>query len=222
MLFSMSYQRIFWLDDSPNFFDRMEAVARSVEISLDLSAVIGRTTFAFDLEMAIEIVTKEQFNVYILDADFPNRAPDERRGALEAYMQKVRGGPVNHWNEYPRDGDHKGNVNNNGFLFYEQQRSHFAANGKVVVHSMSEAAPILAYLFDLPLYTKGNDMEEVRRNITHDFERWQFDRVPGAWERFLEKNGCSGKPQDLAHSPYADLSKYEYGGRKELIERYLL
>ena len=105
---------------------------------------------------------------------------------------------------------------------YEQQRSNFAADAKVVVHSMSQAAPVLAYLFDLPIYAKGNDIEEVRRNITRDFERYQFDRVPGAWERFLEKNGCPGKPQNLPVSPQADITTYEHGGRKELIERYLL
>ena len=218
----MSYQRIFWLDDSPNFFDRIEADAQNAKILLDLSAVVRRTIFAFDLEMAVEIVAREAFDLYILDGDFPNRAPDERREALKVYMQKVRAGSIDHWEQYPHDGDHKGNVNNNAFFLYEQQRSNFAADAKVVVHSMSQAAVVLAYLFDLPIYAKGNDVDEVRRNITHNFERWQFDHVPGAWERFLEKNGCQGRPQDLPHRPQADITTYEYGGRKDFIERYLL
>ncbi len=76
----MTYQHIFWLDDSPNFFDRMEAVAQQHALSFDLFSLLRRTTVVFDLEMAVEVVSREQFDLYILDADFPNRSlmNDER------------------------------------------------------------------------------------------------------------------------------------------------
>ncbi len=86
---------------------------------------------------------------------------------------------------------------------------------------MSGAAPVLAYLFDLPIYDKGGGLRPIPKAIAEDFERWQFDRVPGAWERFLAKNGVSS-PNELRVRPRADLTSYEYGGRKELIGRYLL
>ncbi len=228
----MVYQRIFWLDDSPNFFDRMEAVARQHSLPLDISALLRRATFAFDLEMAVEIVQREQFDLYILDADFPNRMPDERRSSLDAYLAKVRAGAVDHWKEYPNAGDHGGtgdkkiykNVYSNGFIFYEQQRSRIPFEAKVLMHSMSLAAPVLAYIFDLPIYKKGehagNGERGIPDTIQRDFSSWQFDHVPGAWDRFVQKNG--GNVQKMSLHPQADLTSYEHGGRKELIERYLL
>lgn len=219
----MSIERIFWLDDSPNFFDRMEDVAQSANLPLDLPALIRRTTFAFDFEMGVAAL-EEEFDLYILDGDFPNRVNDARRAGLEAYLEKVRAGPVNHWKEYPRNGDHEGNVHNNGFLFYQQQRPKIPSDKKVLVHSMSEPAQVLAYLFDLPIYVKGEPiagMRTVPEQIKKDFREWYFERIPGAWERFLAKNGIQNS-NELCVSPYADLTGYEYGARKELIERYLL
>ncbi len=216
----MAYQRIFWLDDSPNFFDLIEDVARKEQLPLDLSALLRRTTFAFDLEMAVEVVSREQFYLYILDSDFPNRAPDKRRASLDAYLAKVRAGPVDYWKEYPRDKDHEGNINGNGFIFYEQQHAHFSSNAKILMHSMSLAAPVLAYIFDLPIYAKNDNSEEVAKRVQRDFSEWRFARVPGAWERFVQKNGRD--VQKMSVHPRADLTSYEYGGRKELIERYLL
>lgn len=216
----MVYQQIFWLDDSPNFFDRMEDVAREERLPLDLSALLRRTTFAFDLEMAVDVVLREQFDLYILDGDFPNRASDKRRASLDAYLAKVRAGPVDYWKEYPRDGDHEGNINGNGFIFYEQQHAHFPSNAKILMHSMSLAAPVLAYIFDLPIYAKNDEPEEIARQLQRDYSEWRFDHILNAWERFVQKNG--GDVQKLPIRPQADLSNYEYGGRKELIERYLL
>lgn len=215
----MTYQRIFWLDDSPNFFDRMESVAQQAALPLDLSTVLRRTTFAFDLEMAIESVQREQFDLYILDCDFPNRASDERRAALDAYIAKVRSEIVDHWREYPRDGDHKDNVDNNGFIFFERHYNLIPLDAKVLVHSMSGAAPVLAYLFDLPIYGKNNDPAEVRRVLLTSFDRREYP--PWAHQRFIGKVGDLGKWYE-ARCPAPTLDCYEYGGRRELIERYLL
>ncbi|MBI5073295.1 hypothetical protein HZA99_05755 [Candidatus Woesearchaeota archaeon] len=149
------------------------------------------------------------------------------RLGLEEYLAKVCEGPVDHEREYPNhETDHKGNVTNNGFIFYEQQIFRIPPDKKVMIHSMSYAAPVLAYIFDLPMYRKGpqdgSGEISIPEAITRDFREWRFERVPGAWKRFLEKNGCPGKPQDLPVDAIADLRAYEYGGRKELIERYLL
>ncbi len=217
----MLYQRIFWLDDSPNFFDRMEDVAHDAALPLDISALLKRTTFSFDLEMAVDVVSHEQFDLYILDGDFPNRASDKRRASLDAYIAKVRSGPVNHRREYPKSGDHENNVNNNGFIFYEAQHTQFPPDAKVLMHSMSLAAPVLAYIFDLPIYAKNDKPEEVAECVQRDFLEWRFNKIPGAWQRFLNKNGVTD-PCELPVRPQADLRNYEYGGRKELIERYLL
>ncbi|MBI5001784.1 hypothetical protein HZC31_00195 [Candidatus Woesearchaeota archaeon] len=216
----MTYQRIFWLDDSPNFFDRMENVALEAALPLDLSGLLRRTTFTFDLEMAVDVVSREQFDLYILDADFPNRMPDERRASLDAYLVKVCAGVVDHWKEYPSDGDHQGNVNNNGFIFYEQQRSHFAPEAKVLVHSMSDAAPVLAYLLDLPMYSKNTNLEGVRQELLGGFDRCEYPR----WlrDRFVQKVGGDIAQWYVNDCPAPDLQNYELGARKELIERYLL
>ncbi|PIN79715.1 hypothetical protein COV16_02820 [Candidatus Woesearchaeota archaeon CG10_big_fil_rev_8_21_14_0_10_34_8] len=212
------YRRIFWLDDSPNFFDRMEVVAKRELLSFDLTALANRTRFAFDLEMAIQIVKQDQFDLYILDGDFPDRMPDERRAALEAYIAKVRTGLVDHFNDYPRKEDHEDNVYNNGFIFYGGVQ--FPEDAKVVVHSMSLAAPVLAYIFGLPIYTKNDRPEEAAEQLKKDFAAWRFDRVSGAWERFIAMNG--GNIDKIPLSPVADLSFYEHGGRTEFIKHYIL
>lgn len=212
----IKYHHIFWLEDSPNFFDRMEEVARQEQLSLDIPGLVRRTTFAFDLEMAVEIVSRESFDLYILDADFPNRATDVRRERLNKYLEKVRSGSVNHLNDYPKSGDHENNVDNNGFIFYEQQRSHIPDYAKVLVHSMSGAAPVLAYIFELPIYAKNETPEEIARQLQRNYSEWRFEKVPSAWERFVQKNG--GNVQNIPISPQPNLASYEYGGRKELIE----
>lgn len=215
------YNRIFWLDDSPNFFDRMISTAQDAQLVFDLSAVARKTTFAFDFEMGREIVEREQFDLYILDADFPHRMADARRAALDEYLNKVRTGPINHWKEYNWKGDHQRNVNNNGLIFYEQLHQHIPSDKKVVVHSMSLNVPILAYLFDLPMYQKHSQpVDDIKQNITQHFINLRFDHIPGAWDRFVQKIG--GDIQKAWSIAAPDLSIYECGGRKELIERYLL
>ncbi len=60
------------------------------------------------------------------------------------------------------------------------------------MHSMSGAAPVLAYIYDLPLYAKTereDDVAQLPERIKKDFREMQFDRPPGAYERFVAKMG---------------------------------
>lgn len=225
----MTYQRIFWLDDRPDFFDSLEYLTKEAGLSLDLSALVRRTTFAFDFEMGREILERKQFDLHILDGDFPNQAPDGRRAALAAYLAKVRDGPVNYWEEYPNYKNREEDIPNNFVPFYRTCLSRLSADKKVLVFSSSNEAPVLAYLFDIPIYAKNQDGEKVPLELVRKFAARDFSRPfsrfgvhEGVEEQFLQKIGGNIGRWYNDGCPAPNLKGYEYGGMKELIERYLL
>jgi hypothetical protein len=92
----MTYERIFWLDSYPAFFDRLERTELEEDQSLDIGALVRRTRFAFDLEMARELVKAQEFDLYVLNCNPPNKMPDPRRAQLQVYLGKIAEGSADY------------------------------------------------------------------------------------------------------------------------------
>ncbi len=198
-----TFERIFWLDDfvddASNGIDWIQVVP----FSISLADVVRRITFAFDLATAKEVVQKHPFDLYILDADFPDRLPPARAKMLEEYVDALRGSciPGNEelplWKEsdLPIIGEAARQIV--GCNFRHLYRNHLWERGaRVVVYSKSDNAAGVACSLGLPFYTKTlNQVDWIKAQAL-------------AWGRRASK--------DLS------VENWECGTPRELGERYLV
>ena len=147
----MHYERIFWLDDNPWFLDKF-----STFHNLDLAPMLRRVTFAHDFEDGRRIVEEREFDLYILDADFPKILDSTRKQNLIDKLDYLRRREKAVIGLYPQD-----NTVENYFLdFYEENLD---KNMKVVVYSISENAPKAALKLGLPFYSKSSSWETSKK-----------------------------------------------------------
>lgn len=159
-----TFERIFWLDDFVDDagygIDWLAVVPPSVR----LSDLVEKLTFAFDLEMAKELIAKQYFDLYILDGDFPDRLSPARIKMLEDYVSALRGSrnpgkealPL--WKESDLSVIEGAGSQIVGCNFRHLYRDHLKEKGAlVVVYSRSENAAGVACSLSLPFYTKTNN-----------------------------------------------------------------
>ncbi len=159
-----------------------------------VDALLSRVTFAYDAEEGERIVSRQPFDLYVLDADFPVHMPSDRRDYVHQFMQEARAGKRK-WMDFERNyGYHDGSVNGDEFEQFHE-RCLRDVSGKIVVYSNSLIAIHTARKLGLPFYAKGTSSENVRGWLT------QFARTSG-----------SGLTAD----------GWEHGSMDDLIERYLL
>jgi len=196
------YDRIFWLDDNPNFLEWIQILGTELDPSFSIAELLRRITWAYDFETGARIVKERKFDLYILDGDFPRVLFPGRKGHIDCYIKAAKNGnfPDFRFHDGNHDPEHKPWEMYS--LFYEQC---LTPEQRVILFSLSDAAPILpigrsAFSRGLPFYTKREKRGEthVRRVIENASGR-MIDKV---------------SPEQLA--------SYECGGKADLIERYLL
>lgn len=175
------YEKLFWLDDSPTFLP---------SLGIDLVALLNRTTFAFDFNQAKNIVSRvTDFDLHILDGDFPNEIETDLRVALNDWLESIRRG-----NEPDVFTRYSGNIEYDNFIpFYEQ----LLQDRKVIVHSASLVAAEYACKVHLPFYSKRSGYNE--KDVEHmvdsawrttgwklDPEGWEFGSTKDMVERYLK------------------------------------
>lgn len=189
-----TFERIFWLDDTPFFFEELSEEARETGSSLPLEDLLGRCTFAFDLETGVKTVSEQEFDLYILDGDFPDELPPFQRTRVDEYLDALRNGRPFRVN--PKDETMVRGKSNN----FIRMRKHLKNKEKpVVVFSASDqgrdAASCYACWYNLPFYTKRDTaLSTLLFAVNLHRESYQGLTTEG----------------------------WEFGGKKELVDRYLV
>ncbi len=170
-------EKLFWLDDEPWFLSGL-AFAAPPGKALDLEDFLQRTTFALDFEEGERMVTGQEFDLYILDGDFPGRLADHRRSWMEQYLDVSRRGECLRLPyELARRDDTV--IGCNFKSFYE--RCLRERGRRVIVFSVSDNALRQSAELGLPFYSKVlKTPADVLRSLASDPRR-NFD-MPDAWE----------------------------------------
>ncbi|GAG01548.1 unnamed protein product, partial [marine sediment metagenome] len=163
----MGFSKIFWLEDYPDLLSKLAS-----RFSLNLEMILEKTTFAHDFETGREITGHKEFDLYILDGDFPNRISEEHLKGVEEYLQRIKRGI---WNK----DDFIQGLSDMGLNNFSRFYTQCLANtpGKKVVFSASTFAPALAYHLGLPFYAKGSMPEEGVREMVADHLSNDADRT---------------------------------------------
>jgi hypothetical protein len=193
----IKYERIFWLEDNPEFLGYFQGIADSQHIPIDLVNLLNRTTFAYDHEMGREIILREHpFDLYVLDADIPRSLSILRRELLSDFIEKIKeqqsaqlpfieAGPGQSY-----------------FIdFWEELLKDRTGQAKVVVFSANLDAQVDAYQRELPFYSK---------RFTGWNERAGIINWVGKRQRFCKRPIT---PEDLA--------AWECGGIIDLLKNHL-
>ncbi len=182
------YEHIFWLEDNPFFLESFEILAKNISSSLNLEQLLGKITFAHDFKDAARIVPERSFDLYVLDADFPDEMNFIRKAELKTYLKRLgQREPENRFT-FSNTGARDNNFINFHDLFLKSKSN-------VIIYSMSYNAIRPAYDLKLPFYFKrGDEPEEIM-----------------SWLLQTQRH----------HSRKLAVQEWEYGTKKELVERYL-
>lgn len=176
----MKFERILWVEDNPglSYFPICYNDARGPAFA---KSFLDRTTVAFDLEMAKLEVSRSEFDLYILDADFPRRMKEERKRYVTGELESLRREPkVNRDFQFKpsweadamgEEGLYPGGGNEFRFLW----RGCLQGKSDVVVFSISRDASYSACMRGLPFFYKMDkdfNPNEMTRNI--EVKRRQF------------------------------------------------
>ena len=191
------------MEDTPDIFGDVLRICAGHGV--DRASLFSRTTFAPDYESGAEIVKAEKFDLYILDADFPEATSKEWKKYYWDFMQQISLA-TKHLQFKDKYGDgYIGRSTNNFRYFFDE----FLRNrDKAIVYSVSTIAPTVAFHYGLPFYSKALDKDMITGLVE---ERMNDE---GFLRRFLP-SGFTPQKADF-------LDRWEHGSRFELVERYLL
>lgn len=198
----MKYQKIFWLEDTPHILGEVLRICSGH--NLDKDSLFSRITFAPDYQAGAEIVHKQDFDLYILDADFPDAT---REGWKEQFWQLMQQVSADTGYMYFKDRFGEGYIGhstNNFAPFFDEFLS--GRKEKTIVYSTSTIAPAVAFHYGLPFYSKAMEKDGIKENITKNVLN----------KRILHY---------LPHLPPKNLDfleQWEYGSRFDLVKNYLL
>lgn len=194
----MKYNRIFWLEDHP---DILGTISKTEKI--DLNTILNRVAFAHDFESGREIVSRRNFDIYILDGDFPDKIDAAHLSAVQKCLDGMRRGELSDL----LDAYSATERGNNFVRFYQE---HLSKGCDVVLFSASLLAVICGYHLGLPSYLKGyisetSFKETVRQHLA---------------DKQLSQR-LAGKCPQIACRADSFISSWECGGISEFAERYL-
>lgn len=199
----MKYNNIFWLEDSPNILGNILQICARHEITRD--SLFARTTFAPDYHSAAEIVRVREFDLYILDGDFPEATNTGWKSQYWDFMRQVSSETTYlRWEDKYGEGNIGRSTNNFARFFTE----FLTKKRKTVVYSTSTIAPKVAFHYALPFYSKALDKEGIKTMITEKIDDDQF------LARYI--------PAHIIPKSLDFLKEWEYGSRFDFVERYLI
>jgi len=210
----VQYNKIFWLEDMPDFLEYY--FSNGAHTGLNRNDLLARIAWAHDFEEGASIVQNSDFNLYVLDADFPDVCTPQHRKNVEDCLRMIKNNNFEYGNIIRDNNDV---VTNNFVKFYQQFL--LQSKNRVIVHSMSTLAPIFAFALNLPFYCKGglnkdeckNDAQLWRAHIKMEAEDMKDDEIT----EFFARLKINKKSFDLNQ-----LETYECGSAVHFIERYIL
>lgn len=162
----MKYNNIFWLDDNPWFLSY-----KLSHPNLDLKKLLQRVTFAYDFEDGERITKASEFDLYILDGDFPNRLLDSRKEQLKEQISALTRGEKVEIKSYYQNDQVYGNFMN----FYRKQLTE--KNDKTIVYSIADTAAAEAFSLDLPFYHKSiRTSEQIIHQVNISEHPFKIDK----------------------------------------------
>ncbi|MBI4140617.1 hypothetical protein HY485_02150 [Candidatus Woesearchaeota archaeon] len=206
------YNKIFWLEDMPDF---LEVYFHETEqTGLKRDALLSRVTFAHDFEEG-KLKVNGSYDLYILDADFPDVCEPIHRQKTEEYIDAIRNNKLESGKLLQCMDDTE---TNNFARFYRQ----FLAEkkSKVVVLSMSSLAPIVAFALNLPFYCKGG-LDENECKADSKFWRGHIKREIEIEDAEMDRI-CAKVHVDRKSLELKLLENYECGSGIHFIQKYLL
>ncbi len=203
----MQYQRIFWLDDNPNFL--VEILKQCSEKGYDRDSLLSRITMSYDYETGERIIQGDLFDLYILDGDFPNLLSVERKAYVDDFIAKVTHQTKSHDFKF-LDGLSDGSVVACNFVnFYLNILRNREA--KTIILSLSSRASLYAFNLSLPFYGKYlRGREEIKKEVMSR-EYWQHEDIKRRFSSDIN-----------VHDLLREVETWECGNMDELVERYLL
>lgn len=199
----MKYQQIFWLEDSPDILGDVLRIC--TEHGIDKDSLFSRITFAPDYQAGADIVQDKDFDLYILDGDFPEATSEGWKKNYWNFMQQISINTQHlHFKDKYGDG-YIGRSTNNFAPFFQQ---YLQDQNKTIVYSVSTIAPTVAFHYGLPFYSKALDRDMIKGLVE---ERMNDE---GFLSRFI--------PAHITLKNRDYLERWECGSRFELVERYLI
>jgi len=189
------FEKIFWLEDNPDFLQCFSELALSYGLKLNTQDLLSRTEFAFSFNHGKDIIEKgTQFDLHILDADFPNDVLPRRAREIQRFLEETKKGSGGRL-EFVSDRQ----IYDNFIRFHRE----FLKEKRTIVYSMSYGAIGPAFKLGLPFYNKSS------------FEL-------GEGEKIIKEYLLSSKGQFAEGLDKEAVAKWEVGGTPELIQRYLV
>src|SRR3989344_1614594 len=191
------YERIFWLDDCPDVLGNLLSIGK--KFGLERESLLPRITWAYDSEMGANIVKQHDFDLYILDGDFPDTTSNEQKKSIDDFLTKVNHSLL--WVDSPLPSCGYDTIDSN---FARFSTTHLQNKTPVVIFSMSTIAPVSAFHLSLPFYGKAipkwGVLDSAQRRLTCEdtispyipknlrktqpgLAQWEH----GDWEEFIQK-----------------------------------
>jgi hypothetical protein len=218
------HKKIFWIEDHPKIYT-IESIEGLSNGKINAKTLIGNTTFAHDFVSAEKVLKSDDtFDLYITDGDFPMIMKDSQKKRVNDYLEKISNS-----NRYASlDGGFKDQYYN---AFVEIVLD-YLLDKNFIVHSMSQSANALSFLFGWPFYGKNtgegnygipfgnrqfifhNDAtgklnKEARKksyNFISKSSRWSPSRQEGFFEMRREDS----------------IDNWEHGGSLDLVQKHIL
>ena len=200
----MKYQKIFWLEDTPHMLGEILRICAGCGVDKD--SLFARTTFAPDYQSGAEIVRAKEFDLYILDGDFPEATSKEWKSRYWDLVQQVSSETTYLKFEDKYGDGYIGRSTNNFSRFFSEFLQTKA--GKTIVYSVSTIAPKVAFYYGLSFYSKALEKDMIKSMVTENIDNERF------FARYVTAH-ITPKSLDF-------LDQWEYGSRFDLVERYLL
>ena len=216
----MTYKKILWVEDNPEIIESVQLASKHFRSQDNLVALLDRITWAFDRESAMQSASENEYNLIILDADFPDKLEEQRRQYIKDWLRERYEGKKTDFEPLSR---FSGEVNIYGLLWNLKENNteklskpikapyaigdNFAQlyaesliqlQTPIVVLSSSLVAPDAAFCLKLPFYSKGIRTRKNEPPLMH---------------------------KDVLDYPMTDrefLKTWEYGNIDVFIEKYLL
>ncbi|MDO8510941.1 MAG: hypothetical protein Q7S55_02135, partial [Nanoarchaeota archaeon] len=83
----MRYQKIFWLEDTPDILGDVLRICAGHNV--DRASLFSRTSFAPDYQTGANMVQNRDFDLHILDGDFPEATSTEWKKHYWNFMQQI-------------------------------------------------------------------------------------------------------------------------------------
>ena len=118
--------------------------------------LFSQITFAHDFQTADKILSSEkEFDLHILDADLPMIMPKDQLEKIKSFLA----GEINKLNPLSYEDD-----NNYSDAFIPIYLKHLTEK-RSLVYSMSRLAPQIAFLMNIPFYSKFGDRSSIEKDI---------------------------------------------------------